>query len=228
MANANRIELRQGGGYFGPEVRILVDGQEVFAIDDHVGQDPAEILDTGALVPSVPPRRVAVYMCSCGCAGCSDLAPLVQRVGNRVEWVSARQFTGAFDGALPEDGWEFEPDDGEAVDIPDFSFDADEYLAEVERARSDRGWEPPARLVSRRAADLLRSGAARLSERGYSLDRVWTTSDPSKTGVALRSMRGQKVVDVTTAGTVEQRARQIADVILLGEEEQWAISFSNY
>lgn len=43
-----------------PKVRLLVDGEDLLASSGaDEGNDPADILDTGALLPQDPPRRIA-------------------------------------------------------------------------------------------------------------------------------------------------------------------------
>jgi len=70
-----RIELRKPERPNHPVVTILIDGEDVLGdmSGGFIGFDPADILDSGALIPTDPPRRVAVYRCSCGEAGCDAL-----------------------------------------------------------------------------------------------------------------------------------------------------------
>ncbi len=90
-----------------PEVRLLVDGDDLLAVDGNDrGNDPADILDTGALLPIDPPRRIAFYGCGCGEFGCANVAGLITRRGDLVEWSDFRNLTGVYHSALPD------PDDG--------------------------------------------------------------------------------------------------------------------
>lgn len=126
-----------------PEVRLLIDGDDVLTVDgtDH-GNHPADILDSGALLPADPPRRIAFYGCGCGEFGCASVAGLVIRRGELVEWSDFRTLTGVYHSALPD------PEDGpdpvafEDADLPSrrhrplstFTFDAEEYLGVVRSA----------------------------------------------------------------------------------------------
>jgi hypothetical protein len=61
-----------------PVVQILVDGRKAFAdqLPGWQGFDPADMLgDQSPLLPEDLGRRVAVYRCSCGIAGCGVIAP---------------------------------------------------------------------------------------------------------------------------------------------------------
>lgn len=81
LARVHRLTIRidrAGTNY--PEVRLLVDGDDLLARDGHDrGNDPADILDTGALLPADPPRRIAFY-----------------RRRDLVEWSDVRDLTGVY------------------------------------------------------------------------------------------------------------------------------------
>lgn len=141
-----------------PLVRLRIDGEEVLTSkgsDKH--NDPADILDTGALLPADPPRRIAFYGCGCGEFGCAAVAGLIERRGDQVIWHDFCSPTGVYQAALadaeygpdpvaeldPEE-WSFHP-----IDLPTFVFDADNYLARVEAAMKDRSWETRPRAVIR-------------------------------------------------------------------------------
>jgi uncharacterized protein YjbI with pentapeptide repeats len=118
-------------------VTILLEGKDLFGLDGSIGFHPDDLLGESApLIPSNPPRRVAVYRCSCGEAGCGCVAPLVMRVGAEVHWRDFRYFTGVY--SRPDDSPS--PEGGASLPIPTLRFDAAQYEAEVERASKDRSW----------------------------------------------------------------------------------------
>ncbi len=138
-----------------PTVRLLVDDVDLLATTgDDQGNDPADILDTGALLPTDPPRRIALYGCGCGEFGCSTVAALIVRQAERIRWTDFRSLTGAYHSALPEHGPDpaasCEPDlPASRHDLPTLTFDAGQYLAVVRSAMADRSWETRPRAVIR-------------------------------------------------------------------------------
>lgn len=61
-----------------PLVRLFVDGREsLTSTGETLPNDPADLLDTGALLPVDPPRRIAFYGCGCSDFGCSNVVRLV-------------------------------------------------------------------------------------------------------------------------------------------------------
>ncbi len=130
-----------------PRVTILVEGRDLFGLDGSIGFDPDDLFaKSEPLIPSNPSRRIAVYRCSCGEAGCGCVAPLVMRVGEEVHWSDFRNFVGVY--SRPETS--FSPEGGSTLPIPTLRFDSAQYEAEVERASEDRSWESFGRKVSRR------------------------------------------------------------------------------
>ncbi|WP_205475070.1 hypothetical protein [Nocardioides sp. SYSU D00038] len=140
-----------------PKVILLIDGVErLTSTGDDEASDPADILDTGALLPTDPPRRVAFYGCGCGTFGCSNVTGLVVQSGDLVRWTDFLSLTGAYASALPdpEDG----PDPAIGFDtdlppkrhaLPTFTFDREQYLNAVRAAMADRSWETRPRAVVR-------------------------------------------------------------------------------
>lgn len=139
-----------------PKVRLLIDGEDLLASTGRdEGNDPGDILDTGALLPQDPPRRIAFYGCGCGEFGCSNVAGLVVDRGDRVQWTDFLSLTGFYESAMPD------PEDGpdpavlpsdwshQRLDLPTFTFDRTEYLATVTDAMTDRSWETRTRAVLR-------------------------------------------------------------------------------
>jgi hypothetical protein len=137
-----------------PEVRVLVGGDEVLRTDGEERNGPAGLLDNGALVPQLPPRRIALYGCGCGEFGCFVVAPLVERDGALVVWRDFRTVTGEYHDALPSpdsgpDPVQVDDVSSRPLPVPDLAFDAAQYDAEVARASADRSWETREHAVCR-------------------------------------------------------------------------------
>lgn len=145
-----------------PKVRLLIDGDDLLAsagIDE--GNDPADILDTGALQPQSPPRRVAFYGCGCGEFGCANVAGLIVDRSDHIAWTDFRSLTGVYHSALPEAGdgpdpmaaadWDLPAG---RLDLPTLTFDRDRYFAVVRGAMANRSWETRPRAVIRHLRSL--------------------------------------------------------------------------
>lgn len=139
-----------------PVVRILVNGEDLFeqAAPGWGGFDPDDILGPTSplLAPQGVGRRVAVYRCSCGEAGCGVIAPIITRSPHSpcVRWTDFRNYAGVFFHPLPAVGEDAEADNiGRPWGLPDLSFDLGLYTDEIERASQDRSWETPRRQTAR-------------------------------------------------------------------------------
>src|SRR5215212_8923063 len=102
-----------------PKVRLLIDGSDLLATrrcDE--GNDPADILDSGALLPMDPPRRIAFYGCGCGEFGCANVAGLVSRSRDVVTWADFLSLTGVYHSALPDPGYGPDPVELSEWDAP--------------------------------------------------------------------------------------------------------------
>jgi hypothetical protein len=122
-----------------PTVRLLIDGAELLAIDGYDEPNSVDdLLGHGALVPQEPPRRVAFYGCGCGEFGCANVAGLVQRRRDVVEWTDFRTVTGEYVGALPiEDVLDpavVAEVHSRKLPLPTLTFDAVVYLRTVRLA----------------------------------------------------------------------------------------------
>jgi hypothetical protein len=145
-----------------PQVRLLVDGDDMLAsTGDNEGNDPADILDTGALLPTDPPRRIAFYGCGCGEFGCANVAGLIISRDDRIEWTDFRSLTGAYHSALPEPGEGPDPAVSDDWDVPPrrhhlptLSFETKQYMDVVREAMADRSWETRPRAVIRHLREL--------------------------------------------------------------------------
>lgn len=122
----------------------------------HEPNDPEDILDTGALLPVDPPRRIAFYGCGCGDFGCGNVAGLITQRADHVEWSDFRSITGAYSSALPDPedgpdplGNEEEYGRGSRHALPNLRFATDRYLTVVRDAMGDRSWETRCRAVVR-------------------------------------------------------------------------------
>jgi hypothetical protein len=167
-----------------PVAAVMVNGQDPFAeiAKDWRGFDPAEILGPHSpLYPVGHGRRVAVYRCSCGEAGCGVIAPLIVTSpdGRRVSWVDFRDYTGVFIDPVSE--WARE-DEGRLWNLPDLHFDREQYLAEVERASRDQSWETPRRRTARLLFSIIRPRELILPP---DLELAWTSPAWSEDGVTV-------------------------------------------
>jgi hypothetical protein len=113
-----------------PRVVILVEGHDVFGLLGHIGFAPSELFSAARpLLPKSPARRIGLYRCYCGEAGCQCVAPVITRVGNEVHWTDFRDFAGAY--STPE--VDPQPEGGRALAIPNLRFDLKAYEAAVHR-----------------------------------------------------------------------------------------------
>lgn len=194
-----------------PTVRLLVDGAEVLNPDgQETGNDPADLLDTGALLPVEPARRIALYGCGCGEFGCTCVSALITTDGERVHWTDFRTFTGVYGSALPPE--EEGPDPatsypGRQLALPDLSFDAVQYADAVAAATTDRSWESrpraTARLLRERRPDLWPWAA----HKGDAITLNYRTEDHRNVSVDL----------ALPVGPVESAVERLT--LLLGEHE---------
>ena len=135
-----------------PVVQVLADGRDPFAeaAPDWRGFDPDKIL--GPESPLLPVaglgRRVAVYRCSCGEAGCGVIAPVIiaSPDGSRISWTDFRDYVGVFIDPVEESSDQHE---GKPWNLPDLHFDPEQYIAEFTRACRDRSWETRRRRTAR-------------------------------------------------------------------------------
>ncbi|SFT78722.1 hypothetical protein SAMN04487904_108113 [Actinopolyspora lacussalsi subsp. righensis] len=116
------------------EVRPLVDGTDVVAtgLPGKPAEPPFRLLapETPLLASSEPHEvRLAEAVCTEEC--CGALYVTIRRDGDQIVWY----------------GWR-DPDSSDP-ELPDFRFDARQYRAEIDRARSDRSWEWTAYTVAR-------------------------------------------------------------------------------
>lgn len=164
------IEVRRPDSQFA-EVRLLVDGlDELDPSDCELGNEPDDLLKAGALLATETPRRVALYGCDCGAFGCTTITALIANEGDSVTWTDFRNVTGVFYWGplpLPEDRHVQEAfDNAEPLAISTIEFDADQYLAEVERATKDRSWETRSMEAARLLSAAWQGGYELLTKEG--------------------------------------------------------------
>lgn len=234
-----RIDLRfdvpagQPADY--PVVTVLIDGEDLLTSTrpGFAGFGPEEMLGPDSpLLPAHPWRRVAVYRCSCGIAGCGVIAPpIINRTDGRIVWTDFRDYTGVFDGPTVES----DPDGGHELNQRDLVFDARQYAAEVGRASADRTWESARRLTARLLkADLIDANEV-LAAAGYELDwvspmwqvdEVWELS--LSTGPRGIGDRQQLLLELTTPpGEPADRAHAMAARLLALPAIEWPTAFAS-
>jgi hypothetical protein len=140
-----------------PVLTIRVDDGDPFAgvAAGWTSFDPGEMLGADSpLLPDDVGRRVAVYRCSCGEAGCGVIAPWIVASpdGRRVSWADPRDYKGVFMGPVEPTSANHA---GTVWNLPDLHFDRAQYVAEVERARRDRSWESARRRTARLVSEHL-------------------------------------------------------------------------
>lgn len=215
-----------------PLVTILVDGEDVLADapgGPYIGFDPADILGhNSALLPTDPPRRVAVYRCCCGEPGCGVVAPLISEAGGVISWSDFRDYTGVF--ARPDDDASTTTEtraDGRGFGLSEICFESEQYRTEVLRACADRSWETERRKTARILHDHLRSGSAVLERRGYRLDwAALCADDPTAYRVSLWKANRQVVIEVrANSGSSEEQAADMAHRLLRTDPDDWQVVF---
>jgi hypothetical protein len=219
-----------------PVLTVRVNGVDPFAkiAKDWRGFDPGEILGPKSpLVPDDSGRRVAVYRCSCGIAGCGVIAPFVVASPDkkRISWVDFRDYVGVFDGPVTR---EIEAYEGKSWNLPDIHFDHDQYLAEVKRARRDRSWETPRRQTARLLQERLRPIGLVLPP---NLNLAWVTPACAKEGTVLMfqhitrdteyNIQQQMLRLVSSHGDPARAAEDMANQLLSVLPEQWTRRFGH-
>lgn len=100
----NRFDIRvdihrfEWGENLFPVATLLIDGKNLDT--QHLGFYPDDLFGRDEpLIPTRPPRRVAVYRCTCGEPGCSSLAPMIIQAGEFITWNDFQTFVGVFDSS---------------------------------------------------------------------------------------------------------------------------------
>lgn len=219
-----RVELDRHRPHW-PTVKVLIDGQNSLGLEGHEGFDPDKIFsNSNPLLPTVPPRRIAIYRCRCGEAGCSVIAPKIVESGNEIYWRDFRDFTGVY--VNPDTN--ADPSGGTKHGIPDLKFDAEQYRAEVERAASDRSWETHGRTVARLVQAELRSHSANFESREYRITSVGPYDDGA-VSVWMQVLRagvpvGNSVVRVAQPdGDPATLAARLAGQLVSSDVADWEI-----
>jgi hypothetical protein len=234
-----RLDLRLDPGRNAdwPVITVLVDGADVIGeamIGDarhFQGFDPDDILgEDRALHPVTPPRRVAVYRCSCGEPGCGVAACIVAEAAGVVTWADFRDFTGVYAGPV---ALLAPPDGGAPLPVDDLRFAADQYRVEVSRAAADRRWETPRRRAARLVRARLGALGQELAHRGYRVGWVVPAYDDEaglivelRTG--LDGHGGQVGVRLHWEPTLDGTATaELAETVLRQPDDQWNVVFRN-
>ncbi len=227
----DRLRLRVGGRHR-TELQILINGWRQLARPGRRAYGPfhpASLLDpvSSPLRPTQPASRIALYGCTCGHSGCGCVAAVIAQNGDQVTWTDFRDFTHYYSrGPVAENPPD--PDQGTPLPLPDFTFDASEYHAEVERAIADRSWETPPLLTIRLLETDLTRHRDRLAELGWQLEFAYSRSQAGggSFGLCLRDDQDhQIVVDLKARpGSAADQARELADFVLTASPLQWPVS----
>jgi hypothetical protein len=151
------------------DVVVLVEGQDILVDQERFRPfDPWDLLGPDAtLLPPQAIPRVATARCGCGNGGCSALAPVILERDGEMVWTDFRSVTGSYDAPIADS--EPDLDWSAAIDLPELTFDADQYRAEVTRASADHSWETPLRTTSRLFVEYLNEQSDRLAQIGWRL-----------------------------------------------------------
>jgi len=208
-----------------PQVVLLVDGRDVLADDGHRGFGPESILHRGdPLVPVSPPRRVVLYHCGCGVAGCSGRACVISESDGVVCWSGFRRFVGLdypLDATLADE-------DGRPDDLPGFAFDATQYRAEVKRAKEDRSWETRRRRLARLLTERLAGEPKRWDELGFEFRSAWLWGDDEQVYALNLSRQGDQLLIGLRAepgADEESIVNAMAAKVLSGDEHTWFVIY---
>lgn len=196
-----------------PNTTILIDGRDQIAeADDLIGFDPADILLSDALVAQPVPRRIAIYRCSCGTAGCACAAAIIRRDGDLVRWEDFRDFVGVYGRPTVD----HEPSGGTPLSLPTFTFELAQYQDAIEVAANDSSWKTRARVLAGRLMERLVQTGPDWLPAGWRVGWVstgWRNSDGVQ--IELRNPNGQLIVeapwdlDLPDATVVEEAARTL-------------------
>lgn len=230
------LKIHAGENPDWPVVRVLVDGSDLVreVAPGWLGFDPDDILGPASpLLPGTEGRRVAVYRCSCGEAGCGTIAPVIESSPDQrhVLWQDFQDYVGVFFRPLATT-----PDTdltglGRPWKLPDLRFDARQYADEIARTSQDRTWESPGRRTARFLHGLLAPLDLRLPP-DLPLREVLPAWEG--TGVAVRFGReyadgtlDQQELRLTSANHDPARAaRDIADQLRSTSPDEWLLRFS--
>jgi len=140
--------------------------------------------------------------------------PLISQTAGQVIWSDFRDYTGVYDSPVPDQ--QPPADAGSRLPLPDAVFDAAQYLAEVDRATTDRWWETPPLLAARLTRRRLDADRSRLAELGWTREYLWPAREPGVYHLCLRDADDNQIcLDLTIiAGPAEDQARQLAEVFL--------------
>ncbi|HZR53119.1 MAG TPA: hypothetical protein VFB06_26845 [Streptosporangiaceae bacterium] len=183
------------------------------------------------LLPDDQGRRVAVYRCSCGEAGCGVIAPVIlpSPDGRKVSWVDFRDYTGVFDGPVRAGSG---CPDGTPWPFRDLHFDRGRYIAEIRRASADRSWETARRVTAQLVREGLHARAMTLIAPDLAL--AWVAPAWQEDGVMISFENAssgftpfaQQVLAVTAGYSDPERAAQdILRQLQAVPVSQWAHRF---
>lgn len=190
-----------------------------------MGFDPDAMLGNDRpLLPAAPWRRVAVYCCSCGEAGCGVVAPLVALGSDGiVRWTDFRDYTGVFAGPTVEN----DPDGGREHGLPKLQFDRAQYEAELRRATDDRTWETERRATARLVQQRLESERSRFDELGFGLDWVAPERSADALLISLTKDDRQQLLSIPFDGeSPDTRAGKMTAALWTTPPAEWPTIFA--
>jgi hypothetical protein len=219
------INVAPGKSADSAQVVLLIDGRDLLAWRGNQGFGPEELLHTGnPLIPTDPPRRVALYLCACGVPGCGTIACVISESAGVVHWSRFRDFVGVnhpLDMSIPDDA-------GRPVGLPDLAFDAAQYAAEVERATTDRSWETRRLRIVRLLKERLAERPERWQQLGIEFRSLWLWDEENEIfAVNLRRAGDQLLIGVRAPQAVDEdtAVNAMAAEVLGGDERKWSVIY---
>ena len=175
-------------------------------------------------MPVSLPRRVVLYHCGCGVAGCSGRACVISETDGVVRWSGFRLFVGLnhpLDDSLADE-------DGRRDNLPDLAFDVAQYRAEVERAKGDRSWETRRRRLARLLTKRLAAETGRWDELGFEFGSAWLWGGEEEIyAINLRRQGDQLLIGVRAEPGPDEEAvvNAMAANVLSGDEQTWFVIY---
>ena len=227
MEELSRLEIRvvPGESPDDPQVVLLIGGRDLLSGDGHRGFGPESLLHRGdPLTPASPPRRVVLYHCGCGVAGCSGRACTISESYGVVRWSGFRRFVG-LDHPLDQT---LSDEHGRPDHLPDIAFAAAQYRAEVARAKQDRSWETRRRRLARLLTTRLAAETDRWAELGVEFRSAWLWGDDEETyAINLRRQGDQLLIAIRAEQSPDDEAvvNAMATHVLAGDERTWSVIY---
>jgi hypothetical protein len=118
--------------------------------------------------------------------------------------------------------------DGRPMELPDLAFDAAQYRAEVERAKTDRSWETHRLRLGRLLKERLAARPERWRQLGVEFRSVWLWDEETNVYAVILRRRGDQLligVRAPEADDEETVVTTMAGELLAGDERNWFVIY---